>query len=355
MSTLHRPLARRGRTPAPRRRSARRPRRRRPSPKSRATRRTTSAGTPLIVLGALGGERRDRGAHRLDPVDVRPAPTGQALVEDHVQQREQDERVGAGTDEVVLVGDLRGLGAPRVEHHHPAAAGLAARAAGRGSRARSSGCRWRPSGCAPSTRKYSRAVEVGHRQQQLVAEHQVGQQLVRELVDRGRACTCCACGTTAPSPCRGSSSRGCARWGCPGRSPRASRPCSSIVPASRSATRSSASSQEISSQVSAAVASADPPDRTAQPVGVLVDVLERDRLGADVPARQRVVGVAADVGDPALVEGHHQPADRLAQVAHAESPLHERSLAPPGREDAGTRTTRRAPRGLDWEFDPALG
>ena len=78
---------------------------------------------------------------------------------------------------------------------------------------------------------------------------------------------------------------------------RASRPCSLTAAASPSATRSSASSQPISCHASSP---GDAADRAAQPVGVVVDVGERDALGADVPARQRVVGVAADAGDRAV-------------------------------------------------------
>ena len=56
-------------------------------------------------------------------------------------------------------------------------------------------------------------------------------------------------------------------------------------------------------------------DRAAQPVRVVVQVAERDALGADVAPRERVVGVAADLGDPVALDGDPQPADRLADVA----------------------------------------
>ena len=63
---------------------------------------------------------------------------------------------------------------------------------------------------------------------------------------------------------------------------------------------------------------ADPAHRAAQPVGVGVDVGERDPLGADVAAGERVGVVAADRGDPVTLDGQLEPADRLAEVAHAE-------------------------------------
>ena len=45
-----------------------------------------------------------------------------AGLEDRVDDREQEERVGAGPDEVVLVGDRGRLGAARVDQHDAAAA-----------------------------------------------------------------------------------------------------------------------------------------------------------------------------------------------------------------------------------------
>ena len=60
------------------------------------------------------------------------------------------------------------------------------------------------------------------------------------------------------------------------------------------------------------------PDGSAQPVGIGVDVGDRDALGADVPARQRVVRVALHAGDGAVLDGEHEAADGLAQVADAD-------------------------------------
>ena len=59
-----------------------------------------------------------------------------------------------------------------------------------------------------------------------------------------------------------------------------------------------------------------------QPVGVLVDVGERHALGADVPARERVVRVATDGGHlrtlRTVLDGQLEATDRLAQVARGE-------------------------------------
>ena len=50
------------------------------------------------------------------------ARVDEALVEEHVDEREQQVRVGAGPDEVVLVGDLGRAAAARVDHDDAAAA-----------------------------------------------------------------------------------------------------------------------------------------------------------------------------------------------------------------------------------------
>ena len=77
-----------------------------------------------------------------------------------------------------------------------------------------------------------------------------------------------------------------------------------------------------------------------------MDVAERDALGADVAARQRVVGVAADAGDAAVLDREHEAADRLAQVADPDALFHPAIVAedppptiPPGHSGAlgGTR------------------
>ena len=86
------------------------------------------------------------------------------------EHREQQQRVAARADEEVLAAELRGLGAPRIEDDHLAAARL-----DRLEPRRTSGAVIRlpfdASGLAPSIRKY-RCGRVGHRQQELVAEHQ---------------------------------------------------------------------------------------------------------------------------------------------------------------------------------------
>ena len=209
----------------------------------------------------------------------------------------------------------RGLGAARVDDDHPAAAALELAQPGGEVGDRHQRRRWRPSGWP--RRPGSAGCGRGRGSAAAAGGRTSGRPAAARAAGRRRSrCTCCGCGTTSPARCRASASRGCARWGCRGRAPSASRPWSLTAAASRVATRSSASSQPTSRQPSA-----DTSDRPPQPVGVLVQVRQRDALGADVPPRQRVVGVAADVGDPRsagrVLDGEEQAADRLAQVAHA--------------------------------------
>ena len=80
--------------------------------------------TPVTRSARSGVKSATASRTALDAVDVRRPGAVESLVEQHVQHREQQRRVGAGPDEVVLVGDRGGLGAARVEHDHPAAARL---------------------------------------------------------------------------------------------------------------------------------------------------------------------------------------------------------------------------------------
>ena len=91
---------------------------------SRASRRIASAAIPRDRRDRLGRERRGELLDAVDPVDQLREPAGarEALLEEHVDQREQQERVGAGPDRDVLVGDLGGAAAARVDDDEPAAA-----------------------------------------------------------------------------------------------------------------------------------------------------------------------------------------------------------------------------------------
>ena len=59
------------------------------------------------------------------------------------------------------------------------------------------------------------------------------------------------------------------------------------------------------------------PHRPTQPVGILVDILEAQRLRTDMPAAERVLLVAADGEDLTAAQADLDAADRLTKVAGA--------------------------------------
>ena len=186
-----------------------------------------------------------------------------------------------GPDEEVLVRDGRGLGAPRVDDHdRPPRARIALEPpldAGRGHEAAVGDQRVRA-----EHQEERRAVDVGHRQQELVPEHQQRRPACAGAGPPRSRSSGCACRSAAEQELAveeravvvdgrvaqvdGDRVAGRARAG-----PR---------PGARAAT-SSASSQPISSQSVPA-----PAQRAAQAVGILVQILERHALGADVAAAE---------------------------------------------------------------------
>ncbi len=140
------------------------------------------AARPLRALGVEPGHGLP---HGVEAVDVGPRAC-QALVEQHVQHGQQDVDVGAGTDEVVLGGHPRGLGAPRIEQHHPAVALLEGPQPVREVGDCHQGAVGRHR-VGAEDQEVRGPVDIGDRQQQLVAVHQVRDQLVGELVHGGGA------------------------------------------------------------------------------------------------------------------------------------------------------------------------
>ncbi len=244
-------------------------------------------------LGQLRGERLDEVAHHVDPVDVRRGP-GEPLLEQGAHHRQHDDGVRARPHEQVLVGDLGGLGAARVDHDHPAAAGLEraqpVREVGHGHQRAVGGHR-----VGAEDQEVRRAVDVGDRQQELVAVELPGDQLVRDLVDRR--------GAEAVARAQRLHHRQAVRGRAQGvrvgvAEVDADRVAAVLVDRPR---------QPVGHAVQGLVpadlhplgvgAVADPAYRPPQPVGVGVHVGQRDALGADVAARERVRGIAADRDD----------------------------------------------------------
>ena len=296
-------------------RSGRTPPRRRAAANSRVIRRMSSAGTPLTCSARSGvnSATASATASALSTYAgglVRPSSNSTCSIASSTTASVP------GRTKWCSVGDLGGLGAARVEHHHPAAALLEVaqpvREVGHGHQRAVGGHR-----VGAEDQEVRRAVDVGDGQQELVAVQLPADELVRDLVDRRGAEPVAGAQALDEREPVGGRRRGRARSGCRGRRPAALRPCWLIAPASRSATRSSASSQRDLDPLGVRPL-ADPAHRAPQPVGVGVDVGERDALGADVAAGERVGVVAADRGDAVTLDGQLEPADRLAEVADAE-------------------------------------
>ena len=116
---------------------------------SRAMRRIVVGVDAAGRRDGLGRERRGQRARpRRAPstCSAERARVDEALGEQHVDEREQQQRVGAGADEVVLVGLLGGARAARVDRRRPCRRARGSRAAARACRARSAGCRSRRAG-----------------------------------------------------------------------------------------------------------------------------------------------------------------------------------------------------------------
>jgi len=275
-------------------------------------------GEPTHVLGrdtaGLGGtlarERVDEAPYLLQPVDVLRHP-GQAVLEQGPHHREQEVRIGARSHEQVLVGDARGLGPARVDHDQPPATVVQVpHPAGEVRDGHQAAVGRHRVGA--HEQQVGGPVDVGHRQQQLVAVEQVRHDLVGELVDRG--------GAVHVARPEGADHR----TGM-GHRPEAVHVRVAEVDADRVATvLGDRASQAVGDEVERLVPAELLPalggtaDGSAQPVGVVLDVGQREGLGADVAAREGVVGVAAYRGHPAVLDGEPQPADRLAEVADAE-------------------------------------
>ena len=114
----------------------------------------------------------------VEPVGELGEPAGplELLLEHGADQRGEEEGVGARADEEVRVGDLGGLGAPRIDDHQPAAARLQrlepARHPGRGHHAAVGGER-----VGAEREEELGPVDVRDGHQQLVAEHRRGREM----------------------------------------------------------------------------------------------------------------------------------------------------------------------------------
>lgn len=241
------------------------------------------------------------------PIDVRRwilDAVGQHLVD----QGEQERGIRPGPDEVVLIGDGRGFGPARVDHDHPAATRpYVLEAFGETGRGHHAAVRRERVGA--EHQQVRRTVDIGHRDHQLMPVQQVRGQHVRQLVDRGRAEPV----ARAQQP----DERRHMRQSAEAVHVRiAEVDADRVLPVLTLDRREPLRHQvvrRLPRQLFPAISRTS--YRALQPIRIVLEVAKRHRLGADVPARKRVRLVAADVGDPAVVDRDQHSADRLAQVA----------------------------------------
>ena len=276
--------------------------------------RIASASMPVAAAAASGVKSRASGSSASKPShsSAEPARPRQALFEDHVDEREQQVRVGAGADEVVLVGDLGGARAPRVDHHDLAAALLdraqAPAHVGRRQQAAVGGER-----VGAEDQQVVGAVDVRHRDRQRAAEHQRRGDLLRPLVDRARRVDVAGAerlGEHAAVEQR--------RHAVDGRVADVDRGAVATVLGQQ---RREAAVDQLERLVPGrggerAVGLLE--HRRAQAVRVLVQRLDGDALGAQEAVGEDVVGVAADLDELVALEGQLEPAGGLAERAGAE-------------------------------------
>ena len=112
-----------------------------------------------------------------------PSEAHELFIEQRVHHAEQEEHVGARTDEVMLIGRHRGFGAARIDRHNASAArthrlGLAAIVGHRPQAA------VRHHGIGADNQQEVGAFDIRYRERQPVAEHQPDGELLGHLVQR---------------------------------------------------------------------------------------------------------------------------------------------------------------------------
>ncbi len=222
---------------------------------------------------------------------------------------------------MVQVGELGGLGAARIDHHQAPAALLQVLEPVRDVRRRHDAA-VRHHRVAAHAQEKLRAIDVRHREQHLVAEHLERREHVGKLIDgRGRVTAACA---QRLDERQAEEDRAIVVDG-----------GIAEIEAHRILAVSTLDLLQPARDLVERLVPADPlpagggaTHRPLEPIRVLVDVLQADGFGTDVPARERVVLVAAD-GEHLLalvVDG--DPAHCFAQVASTVVSLSHERLQP---------------------------
>ncbi len=230
--------------------------------------------------------------------------------EDLAQQPEQQEHVGARPDRQVLVGDLRRLRPSRVDHHEPPAA----RAQRRNALLESRRAHDRAAGgdrVAADADEQLRAIHVRDRDEELVPEHRVRGHHVGQLVHAGRGIQV----LRAHGPDEIAHPEHGAEVVHRGVADVDRHPIRPV--AFTHLGNASIDLGESRGPRDLFPARRRTPHRAPQAIGILVDVLEGDGLGADVPAAQHVLAIGLDGQHGAAAMLDDDAAHGLAQGAGA--------------------------------------
>ena len=247
-----------------------------------------------------------------------PQPTriGEALVEERVRERGEEVRVGAGTDEEVLVGLVGGLGPAGVDDDQPTAAGPQ-RAEPPGEVRRGEEAAVRGERVRAEQEEVVGAVDVGDRDREPGAEHQAGRDLLGHLVE--------GAGREHVARPEGVEQRPVVQQ--PGqvvdvRVAEVHRDGVSPVPVEDRG-EAGLDHRERLRPVDRLPVAVRAHERASDPVGVGVEPAEGAALRAEEPVAEHVVVVAPHEGDVAPVEVQLEAAGGLAEGAGANRDRHD--------------------------------
>jgi hypothetical protein len=227
------------------------------------------------------------------PIAVDPAPGGQ-----HRDQRKQQRRVGAGADRQVLVCDRGGLAAPRVDHHHLAAA-LADGTDATARVGRRHHAAVRDDGVGADAQQHVRAIDVGHGDREGASIQQEGRGEARAGVLRRRA-----------RPVSGSE-RG---------HERIAHQHDAVLVDEHAFEARLDDVERFAPGDGFEVATAEAPHRSDQPIGIAFEVEELDPFRTDEALRDHVFVVRVNSCRPSILHVERQPAASFAERARPKLP-----------------------------------
>ncbi len=272
--------------------------------------RIVSAAIPTRSATASGVRSATASSSTSSPSDVgvEIAHPDATSCEEATNQRSEQQRIGARTDEVMLVGELRRLAAPRIDHDDPSAAfpNLGETRADAGSRHQAA---VRDHRVRADHQQVIGAVEIRHRHQEAASVHPVAGELLGKLVE--------GVGAEAPS----GRQRRDQRVGEENRAQvvddglsQVDRGC--IVTVLALHCQDSLRGEVQGFPPPDALPSVPgAPDRMTQAVGIFVQVFERRGLRADLTPAERVALVAANRCNPFVLHLHFDSAAGFAQGA----------------------------------------